>query len=170
MSPGASEIVAILITLGTVVFTVLGVLVSLLGGLFSAALPVVLVVLIMRHTKKQKEAQAQLLATGTPAQATILSLKESGLRVNDRPELYIELEVRPPEGQVYEVTVSRITSVIEVPRLQPGSTVAVVIAPDNPQNVLIDLAARVSPTRQCQYCHRAMPPEATDCPSCGAAA
>jgi len=167
---GANEIIAIGITLLTVVGSVLAVIVSVLGGLFSAAMPVVLVLLLLRHAQKKKEAEARLLETGTPAQATVLSLKESGLRVNDRPELYIKLEVRPPEGLAYEVTVSRITSIIEVPRLQPGATVAVVIASGNPQSVLIDMETAVQPTRQCRYCHRAMSAEATDCPSCGAAA
>jgi hypothetical protein len=89
------------------------------------------------------ESEARLLQqTGTPAWATILRLWDTGITVNDDPVVGMEVEVRPSpptEGAPFRAVIpkSRISR-LEVPRVQPGETVAVRYDPNNPSRVALD--------------------------------
>jgi hypothetical protein len=50
------------------------------------------------------------LQTGTPASATVLSLRDTGGRLNSNPAIEFQLEVQPPEGLVYTATTRAIIS------------------------------------------------------------
>lgn len=89
------------------------------------------------------ESEARLLRqTGTPAWATILRLWDTGITVNDDPVVGLEVEVRPSpptEGAPFRAVIpkSRISR-LDVPRVQPGETVAVRYDPNDPSRVALD--------------------------------
>ena len=77
---------------------------------------------------------------GVPAQAEILSLDATGVKINDDPVIRLEVEVRPRDRPPYRATIKRLLiSTLEIPQYQPGLVIAVRYDPKDPSRVSIDL-------------------------------
>ena len=76
---------------------------------------------------------------GTPAQATVLSVSETGTTVNDRPLLRIELEVQPPYDSRFTATVEYVVPFTFLPQLQAGNKLQVFYLEDTKEVALADL-------------------------------
>jgi hypothetical protein len=79
-----------------------------------------------------------ILAVGAPAQARILRLIDTGTTINDDPVVDFVLEVTPNDGPAYEATARGLVGRLDVPRVQPGTLVAVKFDPQAPERVAID--------------------------------
>lgn len=77
------------------------------------------------------------LASGTPAKARVISLRDTGGRLNANPSIEFELEVTPGNGAAFRATTRAIISTVELPRYQPGSTVDVRYDPADPRSVAL---------------------------------
>lgn len=87
---------------------------------------------------KKKEA----FAKGRHATATVLEIDESILgtvSVNDQPYVRMKLKVNDSGKEPYVVTIESIIPRLSVPSFQPGCMVNVLIDPENPEKVLLDL-------------------------------
>lgn len=85
--------------------------------------------------------QTQTLpATGGQAQAQILQLRDTGMTLNDNPQIEVLLEVRPMNRPAYQTQTRCYISRLRIPQVQPGATVNVKIDPQNPVNVALQLA------------------------------
>jgi hypothetical protein len=94
---------------------------------------------IMGSINKAQQNTAQLLATGEPAQAKVLQLADTGMKINYDPVVQIVLEVTSPSRGTYQAQVQSLVPMIKLSQLQPGQTVQVKIDPMNPNNVAVDL-------------------------------
>jgi len=81
----------------------------------------------------QKRAQ-ELMTKGTPGEATILSLKDTGMRFNDDPRVTVVLDIRMPNMAPYQVTKSVTIPLINLSRVQTGSVVPVLVDLSDPTN------------------------------------
>jgi hypothetical protein len=90
---------------------------------------------------------ARLMRMGTPGKAVIKEVKDTGVTVNNSPQVKLILEVRNSYGQKYEATVRTLVSRINPFVFQPGMEVPVMIDPKNDQNVIINTAAAAAPAR-----------------------
>ena len=80
-----------------------------------------------------------LQQTGTPAEALILRIWDTGMTVNDDPVIGMEVEVRPEEGDAWTATIPKsLVSRIDIPRFQPGQTIAVRFDPQDRSRVGLD--------------------------------
>ena len=95
-------------------------------------------ILIFGKFFKRQAATAKLMQTGEAAQGQILSIQETGTRINDQPEVAVALMVMRPGQAPYQVQTTVVVSMLMIPRLQPGMTVPVKVDPMNPQSVAID--------------------------------
>lgn len=68
---------------------------------------------------------AALLKNGIDAKAKILNMYETGTRVNYNPLVGLELEVTPPDGNVFTATVEKVLSQIQLSQIDIGETVNV---------------------------------------------
>ena len=75
---------------------------------------------------------------GQSAQATIVSLSESGPYVNNRPTITMVLEVEPPGGRSYPAQARQVVGRLIIGRLQPGATIPVRVDQDDPSTVTVD--------------------------------
>jgi hypothetical protein len=89
---------------------------------------------------------------GLPAQATIVSLAETGLTVSsytdgpNAPVYKIGLQVTPPGGGApYQAVSKHEIPRIYVPMVLPGATIGVLVDPANPQHVVPDWSRVNSP-------------------------
>jgi hypothetical protein len=81
-------------------------------------------------------ANPELLKKGQPAQAKILAVEDTGMTINEiYPAIKLTLEVYPPTGEPYQVTINQLIERMQIPLFQPGKMVPVVINPDNKEEV-----------------------------------
>lgn len=79
----------------------------------------------------------RLRSTGETAEATIIKLQETGVRVNRQPRVKITLSVRPSMRPAYEAVTHKIISYFEISQYQPGAVMEIKVDPNNPQSVVI---------------------------------
>ena len=58
--------------------------------------------------------------TGKPAEAKVLKIWDTGIKVNDNPVVGFSLEVKAVDGDVYLATTQCIISILDIPQVQPG--------------------------------------------------
>jgi hypothetical protein len=68
-----------------------------------------------------------------------MSLSDTGVTINDNPQVALTLYVQSPMHGAYQVQTTSIISRLAIPRVQPGQSVPVKIDPQNPQNVVLDI-------------------------------
>jgi hypothetical protein len=84
---------------------------------------------------------ARLQKTGLPGKATILEVKDTGVTINNNPQVKLTLEVKNSFGQKYTTKCRVLVSRINPNAYMPGMEVPVLIDPKNEQNVVIDYRA-----------------------------
>lgn len=100
---------------------------------------VIPIVVLVRFLKGSAE-RSRILASGIPAQATILRIWETGMRVNHQPQVGFQLHIHPQQPmQPYVTEATMIISELMIPRIQPGAVVAVKIDPADPRKVALDI-------------------------------
>ncbi|RPI16567.1 MAG: hypothetical protein EHM58_11595 [Ignavibacteriae bacterium] len=82
--------------------------------------------------------QNKLMKTGVPAQATILGVSDTGVTVNNSPQIKLLLQVSPPTGMPYQVETKLLISRLQTYAYQPGMTIAVKIDPNDKDKIAID--------------------------------
>jgi hypothetical protein len=86
----------------------------------------------------QQTAAANAALTGIDGTATIVAVRHGHGMVNYQPMLELDLTVFPEGGMPYPVTVKQVTPQIHLAQAQPGQSVHVKVAPDDPASVWID--------------------------------
>ncbi|HEY6063451.1 MAG TPA: hypothetical protein VIV35_07565 [Chitinophagaceae bacterium] len=81
---------------------------------------------------------ARLQKTGLPGKATILEVKDTGVTINNNPQVKLMLEVKNSYGQKYNTQCRVLVSRINPNMFMTGMELPVLIDPKNEQNVVID--------------------------------
>ncbi len=118
---------SIVITVVILLFTAV-ILIGTAAGMF----------FLFKTMAKAQQDKAQLLANGVPAQARIVSANQTGMFVNNNPQVAFQLEVQPQAGSPYPVQMTSVVQMVALPRIQPGMTVGVKIDPNNPNRLAIE--------------------------------
>ena len=87
-------------------------------------------------------AKNKVLSSGTPAEAKILMVTDTGTRINHNPLVNFMLEVRPESQQPFNANVSQSVSVIHLPSYQPGQMVNVKYVPGTNEVAIVGLRNR----------------------------
>lgn len=82
----------------------------------------------------------RLQKIGIPGKATILEVKDTGVTINNNPQVKLMLEVKNSFGQKYTTQCRVLVSRINPNMFMPGMEVPVKIDPRNEQNVVIDFS------------------------------
>jgi hypothetical protein len=80
----------------------------------------------------------RILQTGESAQATILDMQHTGVRVNQQPMIKFRLQVQPNYGEIYEAETRRIVPFGMMGRLAIGMVIPVKYDPHRPEDVALD--------------------------------
>jgi hypothetical protein len=86
----------------------------------------------------------KILETGLPAQATILEVRDTGVTVNNNPQIKLILQVTPSTGIPYQAEVKLLISRLETYKYQPGMTLPVKYDPNDTSRVAIDFSGNGS--------------------------
>ena len=84
-----------------------------------------------RRGRKKAEA---LMETGQQGQATVLSLEDTGVLINNNPRVRIGLEVHIEGYQPYRVVKTMTIPMIKISQVQVGSEIAILADPSEPDN------------------------------------
>lgn len=99
------------------------------------ALPLFFVVRLLKGSAER----SRILSKGVPAQATIMRIWETGMRVNHQPQVGFELQVHPPNAQPYVTQTTMVVSALAIPRIQPGTVVPCKFDPSDPSKVALNI-------------------------------
>jgi hypothetical protein len=86
------------------------------------------------YNRRRRKKADDLMATGQQGEATVLSLEDTGMLINNNPRVRIDLEVRIPGYQPYRVKKTMTLPMIRMSQVQVGSVVNIIADPREPQN------------------------------------
>ncbi len=93
----------------------------------------------------------RLQKTGIPGKATIKEVRDTGITINNSPQVKLILDVKNSFGQIYTTTVRTLVSRLQPNLYQPGMVVPVKIDPKNENVVIIDFSQGIQPAASSAY-------------------
>jgi hypothetical protein len=91
--------------------------------------------IIIRKTNENNRQRAEQLASvGIQGEATILSVQDTGMRINDNPRVAMVLDVRLPNMPSYQVQKTITISIVQLAQVQVGAVIGVLVDPSAPNN------------------------------------
>lgn len=133
---------AVMTTLGSEGPYIAGGMLLLFGGMFY---------LFYRLFFKSIFNTARLQKTGISSTARILEVKDTGITINNNPQVKLVLEVKNSFGQKYTTQSRVLVSRINPGAYRPGMEVPVKIDPKNEQNVVLDFSGGQHAATQSNY-------------------
>ena len=91
----------------------------------------------VRARAKAAEA-SRLITSGTPGTATITGLTQTGMFLNENPQVEMDLMIQVPGRPPYPAKRKQFVPLILLSRLSSGEPLAVKVDPADPSNVVID--------------------------------
>ncbi|HEY5159983.1 MAG TPA: hypothetical protein VII83_02815 [Gaiellaceae bacterium] len=92
---------------------------------------------MMGDVAAQQQKAQMLMASGLVGQAKIDAVNDTGVTVNENPQVELVLDVTVPGKEPYKATLTQVVSRLAIASFQPGSTVPVRVSPDDPQVLMI---------------------------------
>ena len=92
---------------------------------------------VLGDMQAQNATSQRLMATGRQGTATVTAIRDTGLTVNENPQVELDLQVSVDGTAPYAVTHRQVVSRVAIPAFQPGATVPVRVDPADPQTLLI---------------------------------
>ncbi len=90
----------------------------------------------------------RLQKTGLPGKARILEVRDTGVTINNNPQVKLILEVKNSLGQTYQTQCRVMVSRLNPWAYQPGMELPVKIDPKNDQNVVLDFTGNTTNSAQ----------------------
>jgi hypothetical protein len=103
----------------------------------SLAITIVVTLFVIRFIRKTVGQDRSVLQNGIPARAKILNVRQTGVMLNNQPQVALQLEVHPPSGMPYQAQVKAVIALVSIPQFQPGIEVPVKIHPMDPDRVVL---------------------------------
>ena len=107
------------------------------GTVLSLAFTLGITLLAIRIIRKTMGQDRSVIDNGIPARATILSVRQTGVMLNNQPQVEFQLEVHPPSGMPYQAQTKAVVALISIPKYQPGAEVPVKIHPTDSSKVVL---------------------------------
>jgi hypothetical protein len=112
------------------------------GGYFTAgvalvgtAVILILIGIVLRIAARKKRRIEQ---TGTPGEARIVSVGQTGMLINNNPVIEFDLEVTLPGMAPYRTTTRSTVPMIALPRVMPGAQLPIKADPSEPSKIVVD--------------------------------
>lgn len=109
----------------------------LITGVILSGVGVVMLLVGAKATARYGEAQ-RLKAQGLDGAASITSMTQTGVTLNEQPQVRLELSIAVAGQAPYPVSVTEYVPLIALGRLTSGAPLPVKVDPINPQNIIID--------------------------------
>jgi sRNA-binding protein len=107
------------------------------------SIPIVILTLfvILRYTLfpllQLARTNKRLLREGQEAKAVLLNMEQTGVYVNNRPQIKLQLQVHPLSGRNFVSETRAVLTMIDLSQLRIGSTLKVKYNPANTKEVVV---------------------------------
>lgn len=110
------------------------------GVILGLATAIFVITIKVRQASARQKEQQRIIDKGLRGVATVVALTPTGSRLNQSPQVNIELDVRADgaTGAPVRATAQLYISVLVIPRVQPGCEIPVHVDPDDHTNVVLD--------------------------------
>ena len=86
---------------------------------------------------KISQMKRRLLREGLEAEAVLLNMEQTGLYVNNQPQIKLQVQVHPHTGRNFVSEIREVLTLIDLSQLRIGSTLKVKYNPTNPKEVMV---------------------------------
>ncbi len=100
--------------------------------------PFVILAFVFSLLRKQRQNVNNLLKNGEQAKASILNVSETGVIINGKPQIALQLEVTPKSAPPFNVKIHELVSVFRPVNYQQGMIVQVRYDTNNLKSVVIE--------------------------------
>jgi hypothetical protein len=90
---------------------------------------------------------SRLRKTGLPGKAIIMEVRDTGVTINNSPQVKLLLEIKNSLGQKYTTTIRTLVSRLQPLMYRPGMTIPVLIDPKDDNKVVIDTSGGIQNSR-----------------------
>lgn len=111
---------------------------AVLGGV-----GVIMMFFAARMSRRAKQTE-QIQTTGIPGQAVITGMRQTGMYLNEQPQVELQLQVTTQMQAAYQVTKKEYVPLMMLGTLTSGRPLPVKVDPANPQNVVIEWGSAAS--------------------------
>ncbi len=108
-----------------------------LVGAFVGGFLLLMFFIMYRAFIKPSMEYSRLIKTGIPGTGTVLSISETGTRINNQPLCKIELQVTIPGKPSYNTVTKTVISYLQAAQFQPGTQVPIMVDPKNNMKVVL---------------------------------
>ena len=88
-------------------------------------------------TLRQNYLKRSLMQSGSDADGIILQVHQTGVLINNLPQLNIQVQVVPARGQNFVIELKELVSFTDLPMVHPGAKLKVKYNPHNHKQVMI---------------------------------
>ena len=88
-------------------------------------------------TLRQNYLKRTLMQSGSDADGIILQVHQTGVLINNLPQLNIQVQVVPARGQNFVIELKELVSFTDLPMVHPGAKLKVKYNPQNHKQVMI---------------------------------
>lgn len=88
---------------------------------------------ILQISKMKK----RLMKEGIEAEAVLLNMEQTGLYVNNQPQIKLQVQVQPLTGRNFVSEVKEVLTLIDLSQLRIGSTLKVKYNPVNTKEIMV---------------------------------
>ena len=117
----------------TAMYTVIG------SVVFTVALMIFVYYFLIPRIMGKLGPDKDILQNGHPGKGKILAINETGVRLNDMPQVMLTMEITPEFGGPYTAQTKMIIQSVQIPQFQPGALFPVKISPKDNQKVVLDI-------------------------------
>ena len=86
---------------------------------------------------KRIQIKKKLAAEGIEAEAVLLNMQQTGLYVNNMPQVKLQIQVQPMSGQNFVTEAKEVLSFVDLAQLHIGGTLVVKYNPSNLKDVML---------------------------------
>ena len=116
----------------------IGGLLGIVCGCGAGLIAIVVSGLVIFNMFRNRAKTQNLLQNGTPASAVIVSIEDTGWRINDQPQAKVTLQVTPSDRPPFQAVIKQVFDVFDLGSLQPGAPAQVRFDPNNPSKIVIE--------------------------------
>lgn len=100
-------------------------------------LPFISSVGLMLFYKRINDRETNLIEHGIQGEAEILSREQTGVYINELPQVKFQLKITSPYGETYEMEHKDIVSMLDMGSINVGAKLPVFVDPNNSKNILL---------------------------------
>ena len=98
---------------------------------------IILPLLILIYYKIGNDREMHLVQNGIKGEAKILNVNQTGMYVNNLPQVKFLLQITTPDTESYQVEHKEVVNMIDLGSIRVGAVLPVFVDPQNPKKILL---------------------------------